>query len=93
MSYFLLFPLIYESKFIYMNSWTLFEIGGVMRVFYCKKRILKFKSTSKLVSDEDILNLFLGLVKLIKRNTEISIEEKYISQINQLQSQIKRLSK
>lgn len=93
MSYFLLFPLIYESKFIYMNSWTLFGIGGVMRVFYCKKRILKFKNTSKLVSDEDILNLFLGLVKLIKRNTEISIEEKYISQINHLKMQIKRLTK
>ncbi len=76
-----------------MNSWILFEIGGSMRVFYCKKRILKFKSTNKLVSDEDILNLFLGLVKLIKRNTELSIEEKYLSQINQLKSQIKRLTK
>lgn len=61
--------------------------------FFTKKRVLKFKSKSAIVSDEDIMNLFLGLVKLIKKNTEISLEEKYLERINKLQSEIKKLSR
>lgn len=59
-------------------------------IFYFKKRILKFKNNN-LVSDDDITNLFLGLVKLIKKNTELKLEEKYISRINALESELKRL--
>lgn len=61
-------------------------------IFFAKKRVLKFKSKSAIVSDEDIMNLFLGLVRLIKKNTEISLEEKYLERINKLQSEIKKLS-
>lgn len=60
------------------------------KVFYFKKRILQFKKPSSLISDEDIMNLFLGLVKLIKKNTELKLEEKYLCQINKLQAQIKK---
>lgn len=60
------------------------------KVFYFKKRILKFKRPNGLISDEDILNLFLGLVKLIKKNTELKMEEKYLCKINKLQAQIQR---
>lgn len=60
------------------------------KIFYFKKRILKFKRTNGLISDEDILNLFLGLVKLIKKNTELKMEEKYLCKINKLQAQIQR---
>lgn len=62
-------------------------------IFFTKKRVLKFKSKSAIVSDEDIMNLFLGLVRLIKKNTEISLEEKYLERINKLQSEIKKLSR
>lgn len=60
------------------------------KIFYFKKRILKFKRPNGLISDEDILNLFLGLVKLIKKNTELKMEEKYLCKINKLQAQIQR---
>ena len=63
------------------------------KVFYFKKRILKFQNPNGLVSDEDILNLFLGLVRLIKKNTELIMEEKYLHKISSLQAQIKKLSK
>lgn len=63
------------------------------RVFYFRKRILKFQRPSGIVSDEDIVNLFLGLVRLVKRNTEIILEEKYLNKINKLQTQIRKLSK
>ena len=63
------------------------------KVFYLKKRILKFQNPNGLVSDEDILNLFLGLVRLIKKNTELIMEEKYLHKISSLQAQIKKLSK
>lgn len=62
-------------------------------IFYFKKRILKFQNPNGLVSDEDILNLFLGLVRLIKKNTELIMEEKYLHEISNLQAQIKKLSK
>lgn len=60
------------------------------KVFYFKSRILQFKKPNCLISDEDIMNLFVGLVKLIKKNTQLELEEKYLHQINKLQEQIKR---
>lgn len=63
------------------------------KIFYFKKHILKFKNPNGLVSDEDILHLFLGIVRLIKRNTEIAIEEKYVCKINKLENKIRKLSK
>ena len=63
------------------------------RVFFVNKQILKFKSPSGIVSDEDINNLFFGLVRLIKRNCELSLEEKYLQKINKLEREIKKLSR
>lgn len=60
------------------------------KVFYFKKRILKFKRQNSLISDEDIMNLFLGMINLIKRNTEIRMEEKYLGVINNLKAQIRK---
>ena len=60
-------------------------------VFFTRKRILQFQNHNELISDEDILNLFLGLVRLIKKSTEIKIEEKYSRQIVNLKKEIKRL--
>lgn len=63
------------------------------KIYYFKKRILKFKNPNNIISDEDILKLFLGLVKLIKKNTELILEEKYLEKISKLQNQINMLSK
>ena len=40
------------------------------KVFYFKKRILKFQNPNGLVSDEDILNLFLFFLRLIKKTID-----------------------
>lgn len=61
------------------------------KIFYCKKQILKFKANSELITDEDINNLFSGLVGLIKKNTEIKMEEKYGRIINRLKGEINDL--
>ena len=52
--------------------------------FFTKYKVLKFETKSDLISDEDIMDLFMGLVRLIKKNTELVMEEKYINTINQL---------
>ena len=54
------------------------------RVFFVNKQILKFQSPSGIVSDDDINNLFFGLVRLIKRNCELSLEEKYLQKIRNI---------
>ena len=59
--------------------------------FFVSKRILKFQSNSELITDEDIINLFLGLVRLIKKSTEIKTEEKYSMKITMLKREIENL--
>ncbi len=60
-------------------------------VFYFKKRIMKFKNPNQLISDDDIMNLFFGVVNLIKKNTEMKIEEKYLNKIAKLEYEIKKM--
>ena len=60
-------------------------------VFYFKKRIMKFKNPNQLISDDDIMNLFFFLVNLIKKNTEMKIEEKYLNKIAKLEYEIKKM--
>lgn len=66
------------------------EIYGV---FYTKKRILKFKNPSEMISNEDIMNLFAGFVRLIKKSAQLEVEEKYCNQIHQLKNEIKYLKR
>ena len=56
----------------------------VMGKFFTKYKVLKFEIKSDLISDDDIMDLFMGLVRLIKKNTELVMEEKYLNAINQL---------
>lgn len=46
-------------------------------VFYCKKQILQFPKREEVITDEDILDLFKGLIELVKRNVEMKLEVKY----------------
>lgn len=60
-------------------------------VFFAKKQILKFEKRYDYVSDEEILNLLLGFVRLIKKSTEVRLEEKYLKEISLLKNEISRL--
>ena len=60
-------------------------------VFYFKKRIMKFKNPNQLISDDDIMNLFFGVVNLIKKNTEMKIEKKYLNKIEKLEKKKKKM--
>lgn len=61
------------------------------KIYYFRKRVLHFKKNSGLVSDEDITNLFLGLMRLLKKNAEIEMQEKYLSKIARLQNELDRI--
>ena len=58
----------------------------VCGVYYLRKRLLKFKNPSEMISNEDIMNLFAGFVRLIKKSAQIEMEEKYCNQILQLKN-------
>lgn len=60
-------------------------------IYYTKKQILKFENNNKLLSDEDMFNLFNGFVRLVKRSVELEVEGKYLLEINKLKNQIKKL--
>ena len=63
------------------------------KIFYGKKRLLKFKSQNELVSDEDLMRLFLGFVRLIKKSSELEAEEKYCQKIARLERELRTLKK
>lgn len=57
-------------------------------IFYPKKQILKFQNKNEIISDEDIINLFVGFVKLIKKSVEFKLESKYVREINRLKKEL-----
>ena len=58
-------------------------------VFYFQKKILKFPPREDIITDEDIKDLFLGLIELVKRNTELKVEQKYEKVIDVLKSELR----
>jgi len=62
-------------------------------VYYFSKRILKFPQKDDTIDDEDIVDLFFGLIELIKKNIEIKVENKYSKLINSLNRQIENYRK
>lgn len=61
--------------------------------YFASKQILKFQSYSELITDEDIMNLFMGLVKLIKKSTEMKMEAKYEKEIELLKDKLNLIGK
>ena len=59
--------------------------------YYIYKKVLQFEGRQDIISDRDIIDLFFGLVNLIKKTTEIKIEEKYISIVNSLKKEVEIL--
>ena len=56
--------------------------------FYTRKQILHFPAREDMITDEDILDLFKGLIELVKRNAEMKIEHKYEVVIDVLKSEL-----
>lgn len=59
-------------------------------VYYSKRQVLRFSSQEELVSNEDILSLFMGLCRLIKKSSEYTIESKYLKRINYLEKTLEK---
>ena len=57
-------------------------------VYLTHKKILKFQSPNDYISDDDIFDLFIGLMNLIKKSTELKVENKYIYEINHLKKEL-----
>ncbi|MBE5736647.1 MAG: hypothetical protein E7356_04795 [Clostridiales bacterium] len=66
---------------------------SISGVYYTRIKVLQFKPQVDLVSDEDIMDLFMGLVRLIKRNAELEVEERYLDKIKSMTRKIESLSR
>lgn len=61
--------------------------------FYIRKQILQFPGREDIITDDDILDLFKGLIELVKRNTEMKIEQKYEVLIDVLKSELQEFKR
>lgn len=66
------------------------KISGI---YYLTKRVLKFKQREEFISEDDVMSLFFGAVKILKETTERVIEKKYINRILSLEKEVKTLQK
>ena len=57
--------------------------------FYVRKKLLQFPCMEDMITDEDIMDLFKGLIELVKRSTEIKIERKYETLIDVLKCELR----
>ena len=57
-------------------------------IYYIRPQLLRFEREG-LISDEDITNLFLGFVRLIKKSVEVDMENKYLDKIKNLETRLK----
>ena len=60
-------------------------------IYFESKQILKFPIQNDYISDSDIHDLFMGLINLVKKTTELKIEDKYIAEIQSLKKEINYL--
>lgn len=62
-------------------------------IYYIRKQLLKFEKPNECLDDEDMINLFLGFIRLIKRSIEVETEGKYLSEIKHLKNKLKNFEK
>lgn len=67
--------------------------NNLQGVFYTRKQLLKFEKPNETLSEEDMLNLFMGFVRLIKKSTELEAESRYLMEIKKLQNKLKKFEK
>ena len=56
--------------------------------FCSNQQILQFPKREEIISDEDIMDLFKGLIELIKKNTELRVEKKYEYMLDVLKKEL-----
>lgn len=61
--------------------------------YFSHKQILQFPRTNELITDEDIFNLFAGMIRLVKKSAEAKVESKYMREIKILKDRIRMLEK
>jgi len=57
-------------------------------IFFMCPHLLKFQSNYSFITDNDINDLFMGLVGLIRKTEGLKIEKKYTSIIDKLKQEI-----
>lgn len=65
------------------------KCNSLTGVFYMQKKVLKFPSMETFITDDDIEDLFFGLLELVKKNTELKVEQKYKNLINVLKNELR----
>lgn len=56
--------------------------------YYVIPHIIKFKNYREYISDNDIFDLFVGLINLVKKSAELKVEDKYTAEINKLKKEL-----
>lgn len=73
--------MIYLKKVSYFNKNKSFK-GKIYKIKNTK--IINFRTKQNLLSDSDIINLFMGFVRLIKKSVVFEMEKKYQNKIDYL---------
>jgi len=68
-------------------------INNVSGIFYLQKRLLKFKQREDVISYEDIMHMFVSVIRMLKETTERTVEKKYIKRILILENEVETLKK
>ena len=81
---------------ILVNNLTMKKIKinkNMSGIYYTKRQLLYFESRQDILSYDDMLSLFMGFVRLIKKSTEIEVENKYLLEINKLKRKLEKFEK
>jgi hypothetical protein len=81
---------------ILVNNYVMKNISlnkNMHGTFYAKKQILRFEKPNNCLDDDDIINLFMGFLRLIKKSVELEVEERYLLEIRQLKNRLKKFEK
>ena len=57
--------------------------------YYFRRKVLQFPDSREFLSEDDIADLFFGLIELIKKSIEVRVEDKYQKIILSLKKQLK----
>ena len=57
--------------------------------YFIHKQVLRFPQIDDFISEDDIMNLFKGLIELVRKNAETRVEQKYQLVIKLLQNELR----
>ena len=81
----------FVKKLTYLKQCTTYK-GNKYKVSPVNK-VIRFKNRNfDILTDDDIKNLFIGLINLVKSNTQKLVERKYKQQLTLYQNQLQSTS-